>query len=364
MKVFVLTTELNSKNGWGRYSLNLIHAFAQEHVGVTIATGKNGHNETEINVINILPGYRNHNKNYLIALWYAFRLRSYVNDCDVIHSFVEPYSYIAYWLSKLTGKKYFVTTHGSYGIMPFRLSALKRYFHRKSFISAAKMICVSEYTRKRLEEFCLNNLLVINNGIDFKQFHHTSIPVFEERENIILSVGALKYRKGQHISIKAFATIADTFKDAKYFIVGDRSDSDYFDQLKKLTADLHVESKVEFLSSISDEKLIEFYKRAKVFVLTSISKKTHFEGFGLVYLEANACGLPVIGSADSGAEDAIKDGETGFLVPQNNAETIADTMRKILEDKKLWQEMSENGRVWAKEHDWSIIVKEYIRAYE
>lgn len=364
MKVFILTTELNSKNGWGRYSLSLVDALAQNGVETMFATDKNGHNETNGHVINILPDYRNYNKNYLMALWYALRLRRHAKRCDVIHSFVEPYSYIAYWLSKLTGKRYFITTHGSYGVMPFRLSAARRYFHKKSFISAEKVICVSEYTKKRLAEFNPSNLLVINNGIDFKRFCHASIPALEERENYILSVGALKHRKGQHISLQAFGVIADAFKDARYFIVGDRSDPDYFNQLKKITIDLRIENRVEFLSSISDEELIKLYKKAKVFVLTSISKGTHFEGFGLVYLEANACGLPVIGSMDSGAEDAIEDGKTGFLVQQNNADAIAGVVNKVFSDKELWKKISENGRVWAKEHDWALIVKKYIVVYE
>lgn len=363
MKVFILTTELNSKNGWGRYSLDLIHALTQEHIGVVVAMDKNGYNEMEVPVRNILPDYRNYNKNYFMALWYAWRLRAYTKDCDVIHSFVEPYSYIAYWLSKLTGKKYFITTHGSYGVMPFRLSALKRYFHKKSFASAEKVICVSEYTKKRLAAHGLTNLHVINNGINFERFHSAPIPVFQERENIVLSVGALKFRKGCHISLQAFARVADKYKDIKYYIVGDQGDSNYFAYLEKLATDLKIAHRVEFFSSLSDDDLLALYRRAKVFVLSSISKSTHFEGFGLVYLEANACGTPVVGTRDSGAEDAIMDGKTGFLVPQNDSTAIAHAMSILLEDPILWHHMSGNGVAWAREHAWHAIIKKYEKTY-
>lgn len=363
MKVFALTSEFNSKNGWGRYSLDIVSALGREEVKCTIVTSRGSINESKIPAISVLPDPDNYYRNYFMAVWYAWRLRKFARDCDVVHSFIESYSSIAYWLSRFTGKKYFVTTHGSYGVMPFRLPRHLRYFHKKSFASAKKVLCVSDYTKKRLAEYGLRNLLVINNGIDFERFYRIPMPAYEDREDIVLSVGALKYRKGQHISLHAFAKAQKTFAGSRYVIVGDRTDEDYFKSLKKMADDLHINDNVDFVSSISDEELMGLYKKAKVFILTSISKGTHFEGFGLVYLEANACGLPVIGSSNSGAEDAIKDGETGFLVEQKNSEAAADAIEKLLGKKELWKKMSENSIVWAGEHEWGKIIKRYIEMY-
>ena len=75
---------------------------------------------------------------------------------------------------------------------------------------------------------------------------------------------------------------------------------------------------IEFFNRLSDEALSDLYRRAKLFILTSINEDHHFEGFGLVFLEAAAAALPVIGTFGNGIEDAVKDCYNGFLVPQNN----------------------------------------------
>lgn len=363
MKIFVLTTGL-TQDGWGRYSADIVHSLSQNNIGAVVVIDKGSVNKTNIDAVKILPNHLEHIKVYLLAFWYAWRLCKYTKGCEAIHCFAEPYSYIAYWLSKLTGKKYFITVHGTYGVLPYYFSPIKKYFHKKSFESAEKIICVSNYTKDLLlGVYSLKNLVVINNGIRFSDFHHTPTLSFGEREENILTVGALKSRKGQHISIAAFAKIASRYKNLKYYVVGDRSDTGYFDRLKQLATTLGVKDRVVFLSSISDEELKGLYMKSKVFVLTSRSRKAHFEGFGLVYLEANANGLPVIGSRDSGAEDAIQDGKTGFLVPQGDVDAIAKKMSDMLESKELWEKMSENGIVWAKEHDWSDVIKKYIEIY-
>ncbi|KKR25915.1 MAG: Glycosyl transferase group 1 [Microgenomates group bacterium GW2011_GWC1_39_7] len=311
----------------------------------------------------ILTTELNYKVSYFAAIWYAWRLRKYAKECDFIHSFAEQYSYIAYWLAKLTDKKFFVTAHGTWAVLPFSLSFHKRYFHRKSFEKAAKIICVSRYTERRLVEFGLNNLHVINNGINTKKFIRPSITPWQERQNLIVSVGNLKRRKGYHISIPAFAKTRARFKDLRYYIVGDQSDRAYFDQLKRLCFELGVRESVDFVQHISDDELIAIYKKARLLVLSSISEKSHFEGFGLVYLEANASGLPVIGSLESGAEDAIRDGRTGFLVSQNDSEGIAEAIIKILGNKNLAETMSSEAIKWASEHDMDKVIMKYKGIY-
>src|SRR3989344_655185 len=350
MKICVLTTELTEKHGWGRYSIDLIGAL--ENRGVEI-----------VFVENILPDPLDYLKNYFLAPWYAWKLRALAKDCDVVHAFIEPYSYIAYWFAKLIGKKYFITAHGTFGVLPYSFPAYKKYFHKKSFTSAEKIICVSNYTKKRLAEFGLHNLTVINNGIDYSKFYNPNGRYAEKKVNFILSVGALKHRKGQHISIKAFASVRKNFKNLHYYIVVDQSDAAYFDQLKRLVSDLSLKENVIFLNSVSDKELVGLYEKARLFILTPVSEGNNFEGFGLVYLEANACGLPVIGSFGSGVEDAIKEGETGLLVPQNNPEALARTITKILDDEDLYKKLVSNGSEWAKDHDWNKVVESYVKTY-
>lgn len=363
MKIFVLTSELNYRNGLGRYSVDMVEAMRSGGVDVSVATAFNGVNDTPTETLNILPKALDYRSSYLFAIWIAWKLRGHAKDSDLIHSFSEQYSYIAYWLSKMTGKKFFITAHGTWAVEPFTTSFIKRYFHRKSFESALKVICVSSYTKERLEAYGLHNLCVINNGINFAKFTKAPLPNWSERENFIVTVGNLKNRKGYHVSIQAFAKAQGRINDLRYCIVGDQSDKAYLDKLEKLALSLGVRDKIEFLQHISDEELVGIYRKAKMFVLTSISEGSHFEGFGLVYLEANACGLPVVGSLESGAQDAITS-DTGFLVRQGDSQAVAEAIEKIVGDDKLAEAISEKAVEWAEKHDMSKVAQEYRRLYE
>ena len=349
MKVFILTTELTKKSGYSRYSIDLINALKKRGIEVIVAED--------------LPNPLSYKKRYFLALWYAIRLNRKAKDCDIIHCLTEPYSYITYILSRLIRKKYFITTHGTYGVLPYNLSTYKRYFHRKSFDNAEKVICVSNYTKKRMEEFGLNNLIVINNGINYDAIHQIHEGNIGNKGGFILSVGALKYRKGYHVSIVAFSKVHAKFKNLQYYIVGNQSDSSYFNYLKKMVSNLSLKSSVKFFTSISDSELIGLYKKAKMFLLTPVSEGSNFEGFGLVYLEAGACGLPVVGSLNSGAEDAINDKKTGLLVPQNDPEAVSEAILAILENERFAKKLGNNGIIFAKDHDWGNVVERYIEVY-
>lgn len=350
MKTLVLTSKLEPESGWGRYSLGLIGSLRA--VGVKVVIAEEG---------KLLSSPLNYNKSYFLAPWYAWKLFSLAKECQYIHALAEPYAVIANLLSKFSGKPYIVTIHGSYGVLPYNLP-VKRYFHAQALAGAQRVVCVSNYTREVMKGYGLHNLVVIQNGIDFDIFTGEN-PSFEEREELVLSVGALKYRKGQHVSLAAFIDLARNNPRLRHILIGSQDDEIYTAKLKKMVTDAGLENRVDFLSHVSDAELLVLYRRAKVFVLTSISTSRHFEGFGLVYLEANACGLPVIGSRRSGAEDAIKDNKTGFLVYQEDVSDVTQKTEKMLTDRDLWHQMSREGLVWARKHSWKEIAKEYVKIY-
>ena len=94
------------------------------------------------------------------------------------------------------------------------------------------------------------------------------------------------------------------------------------------------------------------------------SENHHFEGFGLVFLEAAAAALPVIGTLGNGIEDAVKNGFNGILIPQNDIKATAEALLKILKNGQWRRELSLNSFSWAKDHDWDKVVLKYFRAYE
>ena len=88
-----------------------------------------------------------------------------------------------------------------------------------------------------------------------------------------------------------------------------------------------------------------------------------FEGFGLVYLEAGACGRPAIGTFDCGAEDAIVNNVTGLLVPQNDIQKTAEAVLRLFDNPGLAKKLGENGKKRAQEMSWDKIAKKYMEIY-
>ena len=97
--------------------------------------------------------------------------------------------------------------------------------------------------------------------------------------------------------------------------------------------------------------------------IINIVKSQGFEGFGLVFLEAAAAGLPVIGTLCNGIEDAVKDYYNGLLVPQNDSQKTADAIIKILSDDILGLNLRKNSIEWVKNFDWKKIITSYIEIY-
>lgn len=320
MKLLVFTSAIGNEHGWARYSAGLLRALEKEGIACEVVRG-----------------------------WFPLfaALRS-----DVMHAFTELHAWRCYWLHVMTGKPYFVTAHGTFAL------TVPAYILK----NARQVICVSSYTETRVKERGIQNTTVIPNGIT-AQFLAATFSS-RKRAELIITVGAVKERKGQHIALEAFALVADEFPDLVYEIIGDQSGTEYVEKLQHRAIELGLGERVLFTPPISDKELIERYQTAKIFVMTSVSTKGKFEGFGQVYLEAAACGTPAVGAHDTGAVDAIKDWTTGLLVHHNDHQSTARALQRILSDATLWERMSKASIEWAKAHDWQIIVKQYTALYQ
>ncbi len=337
MKVAFLTKDLDAKAGWGSYSMQLINALKIEGVETVVLTGK-------------------------VDFFEAKRL---VRDCDIVHSLVEPLAFLG---SLIKGNRpFFITAHGTYAVEPLDKlcsSGLKlRYAYKK----ADAVVCVSHFTESEIKKRATGiNTVVINNGVDFDKFQKSDIArpaILGNRTPIIFSVGALKFRKGFHISISAVVKIKELFPNFLYIISGDQSDEQYYAELKNMVSRNHLENNVVFVEA-DDQKLVSIYKYADLFLLTPVNQGNHFEGFGLVYLEAGACGVPSVGSKGCGAEDAIKDGQTGFLVEQNNIEKVSESILKIVQDNHLRQKLGRCALEMSRSMSWEKTAQAVIRLYQ
>jgi len=349
-KLLVVTKTLSINDGQGRYSIELIRRLKNNY-RLVVFSFDDAQNREEGVIY-----YK------LSNLFFSRQFFRELKTADLVHCFSDyPYCLLPFWFYFFVKKPIFITAHGTYAVWPLDKTK-SRFLLKRAYKKAKKIFCVSKFTQAQiLKRIKLNNTTVINNGVDYEKFQKPREEKFEIREKIILSVGALKPRKGYHISIPAIAEVKKKYPQVKYYIVGGKPPDIYLEMVKKYG----IENNVVFFENISDEKLTDLYYQSDVFLLPSITENDNdFEGFGLVYLEASACGEPVIGAFGSGAEDAVVDGETGILVLQSDVQKTAEAILKLLDNPEMAQKMGENGKKRAQQMNWEAQIKKYIEIYE
>ena len=164
-------------------------------------------------------------------------------------------------------------------------------------------------------------------------------------KKVIVSVGRLVHRKGQDSLISALPEILQHHPDAHILMVGE---GPYRAHLEKLVAKLAVESSITFIGRIQYAELPRYISCGDIFAMPSRSRLAglEVEGLGIVYLEASACGLPVIAGKSGGAPDAVVEGETGITVDGREPSEIARAVTLLLDDPIKAREMGLRGREW------------------
>ena len=175
-----------------------------------------------------------------------------------------------------------------------------------------------------------------------------------ENKRVIVSVGRLVHRKGQDHLIQSLPEILKRVPDAHVLMVGQ---GPYLSHLKKLVARHNVAEHVSFIGRIQYAQLPQYICAGDVFAMPSRSRffGLEVEGLGIVYLEASACGLPVIAGSSGGAPDAVLNGVTGFVVDGQNNQEIAAAAIRLLSDMDQAKKMGAAGREWIIENwRWEI----------
>ena len=236
----------------------------------------------------------------------------------------------------------------------FPVGALYGWAYRR-----ALMVCVSHYTARAAESATPGiKTRVINNGVDFERFG----AVEHVGGGGVLTVGAVKARKGVIELVRALAQVPD----ARCTIVGSLTiEPAYVARLRDEIARLGLGDRVILTGRVADADLLAYYAQADLFVMASLNVGWKFEGFGLTLLEASAAGLPVIGTRDCGAEDAVIEGETGLLVGQSDLEPdLAAAIRDLLANPARAAQMGAAGREYARGQTWDRVAAQMIGLYK
>jgi len=238
-------------------------------------------------------------------------------------------------------------------ILPF----LTKFFLKKSYQKADKIVCVSKGLAKDLAKYwhiSEKKINVIPNPIDIDNIQNLAKsrinhPWFYSQTPIIVAVGRLTGQKGFSFLIKAFSQVLSQFK-AKLVILGQGPEKE---TLEQLTREFRVEREVEFLGFQNNP--YPYIARAQVFVLSSL-----WEGFPNVLVEAMACGVPVVATdCPFGPREILEDGKYGLLVPPANEEALAKAILKILESPQLAKDFSEKAKERVKNFAKEKVIKEY-----
>lgn len=252
----------------------------------------------------------------------------------------------------------------------FRLKGEKDVLRQVNRVIAATP---AEYSQLQwLYRTDMNRVVIIPPGVDISRFY--PIPADEAKEFIgvppcnrmLLFVGRIEPLKGLDNLIEVIAIMR---KDKEFInlpfcllvIGGDPSvsDSAEMDRLQELRQKCKVEDLVTFLGKRCQDTLPYYYSAARVVVVPS-----HYESFGMVALEAMACGTPVVASHVGGLAFLIKDGETGFTVPVNDPKLMVERLSALIRDDHLHHMMSQQAAKFAKEYQWDLIAKQVLDLYQ
>lgn len=339
VKICYLNHDTNSLTGAGRFYNALTLAIKKIFPGVSVEA---------LTAENIL--YSNKFK-LLLALP---AIRRVLSRCDLIHALDGwPYGVIAAWANKTLKKPLIITAIGTGAVKPL-YSWWRRPILKWAYRQADKVVAVSNNTKREILKFLPDlKIEVINHGVDAGKFEIKNPKSEANLKPYILSVGAWKPRKGFEYSIKAFEAIKNKYPDLKYVI------------LSKVPKEIkNKDERIVFLENLREEEMIALYQNAELFALLPQDDNKDIEGFGLVFLEAAAAGLPVIATRDSSAEDAVSDGKNGIFVSPRDYKEAAAALEKILSDKNLRQKMSEESLKFSKKMSWERAALSYKALYE
>ncbi len=363
MKILMLTDSFLPHAGGSReYYYNLYRHLAEfEDTRVTIATKKvPGWEEFDrrassdsfgiVRWLKPLSTWRMHELPkglgaFLHAAWHVHK-----ENPTILHAGdLYPQGVSALILKGMTCIPYLAYCHGEEVALTDRYK-YQPHVRDKIYLGADVVVANAEFARKSLLRIGVpeSRVVKITPGVDLERF--SPRPVREELidkwnlkgKKVVLTVARLISRKGHDLVLRAMARLTRELPDAVYLIVGRGPEEQ---KLQKLAAELGIMDSVRFAGRVQEESLPDCYNLCDVFAMPNREEANgDLEGFGMVFLEANATGKPVIGGRSGGTADAIIEGETGFRVDASQVDELTATLRRLLIDTNLRRQLGDAGR--------------------
>jgi len=335
---------------------------------------RNTHSVNTISGVNVryfrnLSNFAAFKYRLFLPLGMILAARKEIDSFDIIHlhSFRDFQSIVIRHYAKKYGIPYILQAHGSL-ITYLQKGAVKKIFDKlwgyRILRDAAKVIAVTQTEAEQYKSMGVSEdkIEIVPNGIDLAEFDN--LPAGGEfrrkyglsgEQKIILYLGRIHQTKGLELLVKAFAEVIKELPNTKLVIVG--PDDGYLPALEKLIKELKIENKTLLTGPLYKEDKLKAYVDADVFVNPRAD-----EIFGIVFLEALACGTPVICSIGCGLAEVINN-QVGFAVPYDK-DQLQQAILHILSDEKMRQEFGEKGKLLVREKfNWEKIVERLESVY-
>jgi phosphatidylinositol alpha-1,6-mannosyltransferase len=375
MKILLVTEQFPPLIGGGIvYFYNIFKNFSSDEVIVYTTKRKGANNFDRAQKLRIIKGWiwdkpfsLFHVSSLIGPIYLGIALFRCVlkEKIGIIHcGTISPFGGYGLFFKRLFGIPYVVHTFAE-EIMILQRNRFKKKFISYLLINANKVIAISEFMKRELIKLGVKeeNITIIPMCVDTNIFMPRDCEGLKQKLNlqdkkVILTVSRLVERKGHDAVIKSLPKILEKIPNSVYVIVGSGPTEN---KLKNLVKELALEKHVIFITELPHEATVDYYNICDLFIMPNriLEDTGEVEGFGVVFLEANACGKPVIGGRSGGAEEAIIDGSTGILIdsPTDLGEVSKSILRLLL-DRELSCRMGEAGRKRARDFfNWNVMAK-------
>ena len=306
--------------------------------------------------------------------WARWLTSSRSPDFDVLHcGNIRPVGYAVRWANRKLGVPYLVYVNGG-DLLRERRKAARSPIKRKTAQSilghASGIVATSKWVAglasEVMDEVRIEQpppVAALDLGTDPVHFSPLRDTGALRRRwgvgdgPIILTVARLVPHKGQDMGIRALATLARDFPELRYIMVGEGHDEL---RLRSLARELGVSDRVGFVGPMRDDELPEAYATSTIYLGASrVDKEINVEGFGISFLEAGASGIPSVAGDSGGVRSAVRDGETGIVVPPTDHDAIADAIRSLLLNPERRKQMGRAARHAVETHyNWDRVARD------
>lgn len=367
-RVLALTHSLSEVDGVGRYAVGTLRELAPMCGGIEVWIGRRHRGlsrdlpRSGVTLHEQLPTdhfpFLSLPKLAWLLLTSLPALVRAARRADVVHSLSDyPLGFVAVLAARLAGRPVVVSGHGTYSVTPLDMPVHRRligwmFRSTQRFLMGSRfaLATVQRRAQPRGAEVVWYGVTPADYDEPAARGSEPGVPT-----PFVLCVGEVKQRKGHATSLPAFLRAWRAEPSLHYAVVGRFVEDDaYFRGLKSQVAQAGAQGHVHFLGNVDEPRKVALMRGCTAFMLTpTVSDEGGFEAYGLVFLEAGAAGRPVLGVRGSGAEDAITDGENGWLRDAGDVEGLAQGLLRLLREPELAARMGAAGRARAERQTWA-----------